>query len=271
MRSVLTAMMTSSLDSFKCRRSLKVGVRSLQLLFASCRREERSGRHFAAALFSLKVLLENLLRHEDGRTVTQRGHRGHRRLARQPRQDRARDRLSPRPRADAGFHRRSRRRRSCRHARCDEGARRRAQKDQSAGARRSRHRPFGDGRFLRHARSPSTRTSSSNTTATASATPSSNGASAPSTISASCPPGTGICHQVNLEYLARTVWTRKEKIAGKTVETRLSRHARRHRQPHHHGQRPRRSRLGRRRHRGRGGDARPAHLHAHSRSRRLSG
>ncbi|MDE2016762.1 MAG: aconitate hydratase AcnA [Hyphomicrobiales bacterium] len=36
------------------------------------------------------------------------------------------------------------------------------------------------------------------------------------------PPGTGICHQVNLEYLARTVWTRKErrKVAGKatTVE-----------------------------------------------------
>ncbi len=27
------------------------------------------------------------------------------------------------------------------------------------------------------------------------------------------PPGTGICHQVNLEYLAQTVWTRKEKDA----------------------------------------------------------
>ncbi|MGE0211044.1 MAG: aconitate hydratase AcnA [Parvibaculaceae bacterium] len=32
------------------------------------------------------------------------------------------------------------------------------------------------------------------------------------------PPGTGICHQVNLEYLARTVWTRKEKVKGRTVE-----------------------------------------------------
>ena len=29
------------------------------------------------------------------------------------------------------------------------------------------------------------------------------------------PPGTGICHQVNLEYLARTVWTTKE--SGRTV------------------------------------------------------
>ncbi len=32
------------------------------------------------------------------------------------------------------------------------------------------------------------------------------------------PPGTGICHQVNLEYLAQTVWTRKEDLNGKSVE-----------------------------------------------------
>ncbi len=32
------------------------------------------------------------------------------------------------------------------------------------------------------------------------------------------PPGTGICHQVNLEYLAQTVWTKKDKNGGKTVE-----------------------------------------------------
>ena len=32
------------------------------------------------------------------------------------------------------------------------------------------------------------------------------------------PPGTGICHQVNLEYLAQTVWTAKEKRNSKTVE-----------------------------------------------------
>ena len=33
------------------------------------------------------------------------------------------------------------------------------------------------------------------------------------------PPGTGICHQVNLEYLSQTVWTRKEKVKidGKVV------------------------------------------------------
>ena len=33
------------------------------------------------------------------------------------------------------------------------------------------------------------------------------------------PPGTGICHQVNLEYLAQTVWTRKEKVKGARGKT----------------------------------------------------
>jgi aconitate hydratase len=32
------------------------------------------------------------------------------------------------------------------------------------------------------------------------------------------PPGTGICHQVNLEYLAQTVWTRKASEGKKSVE-----------------------------------------------------
>ncbi len=38
------------------------------------------------------------------------------------------------------------------------------------------------------------------------------------------PPGTGICHQVNLEYLAQTVWTRKEKLKvdGKPVQMELA-------------------------------------------------
>jgi aconitate hydratase len=32
------------------------------------------------------------------------------------------------------------------------------------------------------------------------------------------PPGTGICHQVNLEYLAQTVWTAKAKLKKETIE-----------------------------------------------------
>jgi aconitate hydratase len=35
------------------------------------------------------------------------------------------------------------------------------------------------------------------------------------------PPGTGICHQVNLEYLAQTVWTEPKRTAK---PRRLSRH-----------------------------------------------
>ena len=37
------------------------------------------------------------------------------------------------------------------------------------------------------------------------------GPEARSRISRVVPPGTGICHQVNLEYLAQTVWTRRRK------------------------------------------------------------
>src|ERR1700722_20382329 len=31
------------------------------------------------------------------------------------------------------------------------------------------------------------------------------------------PPGTGICHQVNLEYLAQTIWTDKDSRTGKLI------------------------------------------------------
>ena len=79
------------------------------------------------------------------------------------------------------------------------------------------------------------------------------------------PPGTGIVHQVNIEHLARVIFPRQE---GDKVD-RLPRHLRRHRQPHHDGQRPRRPGLGRRRHRGRGRHARPARLDAHPPRRRL--
>jgi aconitate hydratase len=51
------------------------------------------------------------------------------------------------------------------------------------------------------------------------------------------PPGTGICHQVNLEYLGQTVWTARTKYGEVTG---LSRYLRRHRQPHDDDQRSRR-------------------------------
>ena len=79
------------------------------------------------------------------------------------------------------------------------------------------------------------------------------------------PPGTGIVHQVNIEHLARTVFTRE--VDGETPG--LPRHLRRHRLAHDDGQRHRRRRLGRRRHRGRGRDARPAGVDAHPARGRL--
>ena len=72
------------------------------------------------------------------------------------------------------------------------------------------------------------------------------------------PPATGICHQVNLEYLGQCVWTRE--VDGATQA--YPRHPGRHRLPHDDDQRARRPRLGRGRDRGRGRDARPADLDA---------
>ena len=72
------------------------------------------------------------------------------------------------------------------------------------------------------------------------------------------PPGIGIVHQVNLEYLARGVHTQAD---GRL----LPRHAGRHRLAHDHDQRHRRRRLGRGRHRGRSRHARPAGVLPHAR------
>ncbi len=74
------------------------------------------------------------------------------------------------------------------------------------------------------------------------------------------PPGIGIVHQVNLEYLARGVHAEGRRL--------LPRHAGRHRQPHDDDQRHRRRRLGRGRHRGRGRHARPAGVLPHAGRRR---
>ena len=68
------------------------------------------------------------------------------------------------------------------------------------------------------------------------------------------PPGNGIVHQINLEQLATCVVCR---FRGRS-RTALSRTGNRQRQPHADDQRPRNSRLGRRRPGGRSRAARPA-------------
>jgi aconitate hydratase len=65
----LTAALEPSLDSFKCSRTLKAG--GTEYDYFSLAAAEANGLQGISSLpFSLKVLLENLLRHEDGRTVT---------------------------------------------------------------------------------------------------------------------------------------------------------------------------------------------------------
>src|SRR2546429_4646545 len=59
----------TSLDSFKCRKILKVGTKSY--VYYSLAAAEKNGLKGISRLpFSMKVLLENLLRHEDGRSVS---------------------------------------------------------------------------------------------------------------------------------------------------------------------------------------------------------
>src|SRR5215510_789170 len=62
-------MTATSLDSFRCRKTLKVGSKTYA--YYSLKAAEKNGLAGVSRLpYSLKVLIENLLRHEDGRSVT---------------------------------------------------------------------------------------------------------------------------------------------------------------------------------------------------------
>ena len=112
---------------------------------------------------------------------------------------------------------------------------------------------------------PSRRTSRSSTSATRSATSSCAGARAPSTISAWCRRA-----PASATRSTSSTWRRRcgPRTAGK-LDAGLPRHLRRHRQPHHHGQRAGRAGLGRGRHRGGGRHAGPARRHGDPRGDRL--
>jgi aconitate hydratase len=63
------ALVKTSLDSFKSRRTLSVGGKTY--VYFSLPQAEKNGLKGISRLpFAMKVLLENLLRHEDGKTVT---------------------------------------------------------------------------------------------------------------------------------------------------------------------------------------------------------
>ncbi len=206
----------ASLDSFKCRKTLEVGAKSYQ--YFSLKAAEKHGLAGIAQLpFSLKVVLENLLRNEDGRTVKKddieavaawlvnRGKKEHEiafRPARVLMQDftgvpavvdlaAMRDameklggdpnKINPLVPVDLVIDHSV----VVDHFGTAKALSQNVKREYEQNQERYRFLKWGQQAF--------------------------------SNFSV-VPPGTGICHQVNLEYLAQTVWTAKEKLDGKTVE-----------------------------------------------------
>ena len=158
--------------------------------------------------------------------------------------------FSPARVAHAGLHRRALRRRPRRDARGDAGPRRRPREDQPAGAGRARHRPLRDRRRLRRAGRlrPQRR-------AGVRAQPRALPVPALGAERLRRLPGRAAGHRHRATRSTSSTWPGSSSTRDGTG---LPRHPGRHRLAHHDDQRPRRPRLGRRRHRGRGGDARPA-------------
>jgi aconitate hydratase len=203
----------ASLDSFKCRKKLTAGSRSYD--YFSLKIAEKNGLTGISRLpFSMKVLLENLLRHEDGRTVTKEDIEGfvawlddrgkvQREIAFRPARVLMQDftgvpavvdlaamrdamtmlkgdpqKINPLVPVDLVIDH---------SVIVDEFGSPKAFKknvelEYQRNGERYRFLKWGQGSFDNFR---------------------------------VVPPGTGICHQVNLEYLAQTVWTRKEKVKSK--------------------------------------------------------
>ena len=213
--------------------------------------------------YSLKMLLENLLRNEDGVNVTAdhisalanwdpRGGAGHR------------DPVHPGPGDHAGLHRRARRRRPRRDARGHAAPRRRPEEDQPARPGRTGHRPLGDRRRLRPpGRVRAERRAGVRAQPGALPVP----ALGPGRLRRL--PGRPAGHRHRAPGQPRIPGPRGLDGDDGERHRRYPDTLRRHRLAHHDDQRPRRPRLGRRRHRGRGRDARPAGLDADPAGRRL--
>ncbi len=205
----------TSLDSFKCRKTLKVGDKSYE--YYSLKTAEKNGLEGISRLpFSLKVLLENLLRFEDGRSVTKADIEA---MAKWLKSKKSTKEIAFRP------------------ARVlmqdftgvpgvvDLAAMRDAMAN--AGGDPEKINPlapvdlvidhsvmvdfFGDKTsFKKNVETEYGRNGERYAFLRWGSTAFDN--------LRVVPPGTGICHQVNLEYLAQTVWTKKEKRGSKTVE-----------------------------------------------------
>ena len=207
---------TQSLDSFKCRKTLKVGGKSY--VYFSLTVAEKNGLKGAARLpYSMRVLLENLLRYEDGQTVTKddikavvewgKTRTSDREIAFRPARVLMQDLTGVPAVVDLAAMRDAMKKLGGNPEKINPlaevdlvidhsvmidnfGQKDSFKKNVAIEYERNKERYT----FLRW------------------------GQQAFANFRV-VPPGTGICHQVNLEYLAETVWTRKAKDAkGKTVE-----------------------------------------------------
>jgi aconitate hydratase len=208
-------MTTQSLDSFKCRRVLKVGRRSYQIF--DLKRAERNGLKGISKLpTSLKVLLENLLRHEDGRTVTKKDIKA---VAAWVRKKTSDHEIAYRParvlmQDFTGV-----------PAVVDLAAMRDAM--EKMGGSPDKINPLAPvDLVIDHSVMVDFFGNSKSFKLNVGREYDRNGEryeflkwgqDAFDNFRV-VPPGTGICHQVNLEYLSKTVWTKKQKLNGKTVE-----------------------------------------------------
>jgi len=198
-----------SLDSFKCQKTLKVGAKTY--VYYSLPAAEKNGLKGISRLpYSMKVLLENMLRNEDGRTVTKADIEAFSKWARKKTLEHE---IAFRParvlmQDFTGV-----------PAVVDLAAMRNAMK--ALGGDAQKINPlvpvdlvidhsvivnfFGDNKaFAKNVQEEYKQNQERYEFLKW-------GQQAFSNFSV-VPPGTGICHQVNLEYLAQTVWTRKEKL-----------------------------------------------------------
>ena len=170
-------------DSFHAAGELKSGNKTVRYFRLNAL--ESSGAKLERLPYSLRILLENLLRHEDGRD--RHGRRHHflarwdakaepsREIAYMPARVLMQDFTGVPAVVDLAAMRDA-----MKHAR------RRSREDQSAAARRARDRPLRAGGRVRQRPAPTTSTLRSNFSATASATPSSSGDRPPSATSPQC-------------------------------------------------------------------------------------
>jgi aconitate hydratase len=208
-------MTDQSLDSFKCRKTLKVGNKAY--VYYSLKAAEKNGLDGISSLpSSLKVLLENLLRHEDGRTVTKTDieamakwvkaeGKSNREIAFRPARVLMQDFTGVPAVVDLA---------AMRDAMVDLGGNPKKINPLAPVDLVIDHSVMVDffgtaGAFKKNVNMEYDRNGERYKFLKW-------GQDAFDNFRV-VPPGTGICHQVNLEYLAKTVWTKKQKVNGKAA------------------------------------------------------